>query len=200
MTRATNRPMLQLFDLPPKLLAAVEAELEPEETVLWFAQPSPGRMVKKALPVLVFAIPWTACAVFFTTAALGMHGHLQKSPPAWTAIIGGIFLLFGLLMFFAPYGAYQLAKKSGYVITDRRALLIEAGATLRVRTFGPEKLDETERKQRDDGSGDLILDRETYTGPKGQTRTREVGFYGVPDVREVEAILRDVVEAHRAGA
>lgn len=195
--------MLNLLDLPPGLRSAVDSELDPQETILWFQQPSPMRMVRKALPILIFAVPWTGIAGFMAlhfAGVLGGSGSSQSTQSIAAMAMCLVFLLFGMLMLFAPYGAHRHAKKSGYVVTDRRAISIEASVSIRVRSFGPDKLHDIERIERDDGSGDLILARETYTNAKGETRSRPVGFYGIPDVREVEAILRDVVEAHRAGA
>jgi hypothetical protein len=71
-----------------------------------------------------------------------------------------------------------------YCITENRVLIIEAGRTLKVTTYGERNAPSLERVEKDNGSGDLIFDRSSSTFEKQ-------GFYGIERVAEVERIIRE---------
>jgi hypothetical protein len=63
-----------------------------------------------------------------------------------------------------------------------------------VKSYGPADVEQLERRESADGSGDLVFARERYTTRhKGHTRThtREIALWGIPNVREVERLLRE---------
>ena len=51
-----------------------------------------------------------------------------------------------------------------------------------------------ERTQLADGSGDIILDRELRSSGNNGSRTTEIGFFGIPEVRNVEALLASLIQ------
>lgn len=62
-----------------------------------------------------------------------------------------------------------------------------------IRSFSPEQLRRgVERKQRGDGSGDLVFDRKIEYDEGGR-RWIDIGFLAIPNVKAVESILRDVL-------
>ncbi|MBA4066387.1 MAG: hypothetical protein C0501_22270 [Isosphaera sp.] len=118
---------------------------------------------------------------------------------------GLLFLTVGLGMLLAPVWAAYKATNTVYVVTDRRAVVFDGGWSTHVRSFGPADLTAVERRQRPDGSGDLILAKEPYwvpghtSGPPGRGHhvpggwsVREIGFFGIPRVREVEQLIRNL--------
>jgi hypothetical protein len=83
-----------------------------------------------------------------------------------------------------------------YAITNRRALVISANRSAHVREFGPEVVSSAQLKRRRGGGGDILLERRVEWGQDAQGRsTRKainVGFYGVKDIEEVMAKLKQM--------
>ncbi|MBC8140345.1 MAG: hypothetical protein H7Y38_02760, partial [Armatimonadetes bacterium] len=52
-------------NLPRELDAALESAREPGEQLLWTGRPAPWRTVRGEWAAFVFAIPWTAFALFW---------------------------------------------------------------------------------------------------------------------------------------
>ncbi len=86
-----------------------------------------------------------------------------------------------------------------YAVTNRRALIIEGGSEIKVKSYTARDLDNLERTERADGSGDLVFSRERRTGNKGRTYFEPIGFFGVRDVRTVEAALRQSLGSNARG-
>ncbi len=182
--------MNQLIDLPPELHSVVEDELEVGESVHWSAQPRPGRLVLATLPVFLFAIPWTAFAVFWICAASGWRFPTLKGPAGLFPLFGLPFVLIGCAMLSSPLWALRKARRTLYIITDRRAILFEGGWSTTVRSYGPERLTDITRRQRADGSGDIILETQSWCDRRGRSRSTCVGFMGIENVKDVDTMLR----------
>ena len=185
-------PTEAIWVMPAELRDLVDAELESGERVLWSAQPRASRMALGCLPLVLFGIPWTAFAVFWTAAASGFVFGGGHGPARLFGLFGLPFVLIGLAMLSSPLWALRKARRTLYVITDRRAILFDGGRNTAIRSFGPEALADTRRRQRPDGSGDILFDRTVSSDRHGHTRERVQGFLGIPNVREVERLLRDV--------
>jgi len=184
--------MNQLIELPPELRSVVEDELEVGESVQWSARPRAMRLVLYTLPVVLFAIPWTAFAVFWICGASGWQFPTLKGPAGFFPLFGVPFVLVGCGMLSSPLWALRKVRRTLYVITDRRAIVFEGGWSTTVRSLGPDQLTDLERKQRADGSGDIILVKRSWRGSDGDRYTRPVGFFGVENVKDVETLLRQL--------
>ncbi len=86
------------------------------------------------------------------------------------------------------------AKKTVYVITTARAITFDGGFSTSIRSFSPDHLTNLRRKQRSDGSGDLIFERKQSYHRNGSRRTSDHGFLAIPDVKTVENLVRQLVE------
>lgn len=186
--------------LPPAAAALVRAELRSGERMTWAGQPLSGRFALKAIPPMLFGIPFTAFSVFWITmAAAGTsqvrhHGgggglvHVSSFFP----LFGLPFLVVGLGMLTSPYWMYRRARRVAYVLTDQRAIIFDAGFWNRttVRSFDPERLHELQRNQNGNGSGDLIFDRQLSFNNQNGRQATDVGFIAIPDVKRVEDLVR----------
>ena len=189
--------------LPPETQTAVNAELAPGERVVWSGQPIAGRLARKGLLLSLFAIPFAGFAVFWMVGAGATTSHFTGSdlgPVSWVArlfpLFGLPFLCVGLGMFFSPLWLLRRAKRTVYLVTDRRAIIL-APAIWRgvmVRSFMPDRLKDLRRTQNADGSGDIVFTSEWQnTGNQG-ARSLDVGFLAIPDVKRVEDSIRALVE------
>jgi hypothetical protein len=171
-------------------------ELSPGEPLVWAGRPSPGAMARASLPILIFAIPWTAFAIFWVVMASGITtGATNRGFFILFPLFGLPFVLVGLAMTSAPYWAYRKAQNTIYAITDRRLMIITEGRSKTVQSYDADEIGEITRRERADGSGDLIFARtaDAHTDTDGYSRSRtQVGFLGVPDVRTVERYVREL--------
>ena len=84
------------------------------------------------------------------------------------------------------------AKRTVYVVTDRRAVVIRGGwgGNVTVRSFEPEKLTDLRRDERADGSGDLVFGQDVRFSSRGGRSVVDYGFLAVPNAREAEEYVR----------
>jgi len=193
-----NRPA----DLPPELQRLIDSELYRDERVSWSAQPLPGRLARKAWPMVLFGIPWTAFAVFWVTMA--SHGIRAAGSSGifslFFPLFGVPFILVGLGMLSSPWWLRRQAARTAYVLTNQRAIILSHGwfGRLSVRSFAPEGLSDLRRNQYADGSGDLIFTQDIRRNNNGNSHI-SVGFLGVGDVKSVEEHIRALLARQRTG-
>ena len=190
------------LSLPHKLRQAVEGELADGERLHWWAQPRPRRLAIKALPLVLFGIPWTAFALFWMWGASGFgQSDGMDGPASYFFLFGVPFVMIGIGMLTSPLWMARKARRTVYAISDWRAIIFEPGmwGSMNVRSFRPVKLTDLERKQRSDGSGDIIFQRDVSVDSEGHRRTKEIGFVGIDDVKGVETVLKTLVETTSPG-
>jgi len=187
--------------VPYDLRERVDRELEPGERVQWLEMPVARYFTPAAVGAFLFGIPWTAFAIFWTAGAAwgttrpGAGGLFHVFP-----LFGVPFILIGLVMLSAPIWAYRKALKTVYVITDRRAITFDGGWTTTIRSYGPEQLNEVYRKERKDGTGDIIIARRAWRDSDGDRRSEELGFLRIRDPKTVEAMLKGLAARTTATA
>jgi hypothetical protein len=186
--------------LPEELDSRVRGELERGEQLLWVGQPRPSRFARASIPMVLFGIPWTAFAVFWVAMA---SGAMFMGAPGG---IGGFFACFplfglpfvaiGIGMLSSPYWMRRKARRTCYALTDRRAILWEAGTfgSVEVRSYRPAELNRICRTEHADGNGDLVFEEIVTVGTDSDghrtTNTKRRGFLCIDDVRSVEELLR----------
>jgi len=172
------------------------AELKSGEAMRWSGAPSPSRLSRRSLPLVLFGIPWTAFALFWIAGASGFKVPDFHHGSGLFPLFGLPFVLIGCGLLSSPYWIRRQAKQTGYFITNQRALILERRlfGRINIRSYLPSQLDSLERNQLPDGSGDLIFDREVRSSGNNGMRTTEIGFFGIPDVRNVEAMLTSLIQ------
>jgi hypothetical protein len=167
-------------------------EVAPDgESVLWFGQPNPVRLALTTLPIFVFAIPWTAFALFWMYGAAGFQFPPDFSGDGFSffPLFGLPFVLIGAAMLSAPLFTYVKAFRMVYIVTNKSVRIVALGRTKKVETFTANDLGTIERKERPDGSGDVIFKHEISYDSNHKRRSKPIGFYGIPNVRTVEQHL-----------
>jgi hypothetical protein len=182
----------------------VRSELEPREELLWTGRPRAGRMMLRTLPIVLFAIPWTAFSVFWIAMALsftvGFGGDADAPAPfRWFSLVfplfGLPFLLIGLGMLSAPWWARRKAKGTCYAVTNRRAIVREPGfrGSVTVRSYRADELRGVVRTEPSDASGDLVFETEISRQRGQHDRSGRSGFFAIANVRQVEQLIRDTL-------
>ena len=195
-----QKDALAIREFPFQIRQAIDSELEPDEVVRWADQPKPWRFARKTLPIVLFAIPWTAFAVFWICGAAGFKVPDFSKGWGLFPLFGLPFVLVGLGMFCSPLWMIRKAKRTVYIITNKRAIICEGGWGMSIKSFGPEQLTKIIRKQMPDDSGDLIFDYGIWIDPTGRMSRKptgfsginEIGFLGINNVRDVERMLKDL--------
>lgn len=172
--------------IPERLRDAAEGELEPGERVVWVGRPAAKFFTPAATGAFLFGIPWTAFACFWMAGAAGFKMPQFNQGFDLFPLFGVPFVLIGFGMLSAPLWAYFNSLATAYVITDRRAISFEGLRTMTIRSYPPERLTDVYRKERRDGSGDVIFSRRAWRDSDGDRKTEELGFVRVERGFEVE--------------
>lgn len=172
--------------LTPPLRRRLEATLEPDERVCWVGMPSArGMAIREALKsggtLLLLLVLGS-----FVAALLLLIGDVTFP---WTA--SGVLLgLLCLVLALNVYWAKWQAKRTVYVVTDRRAMIVQAGAGGRPYVFPREKLGAAIVHRLPDGAGEIIFEEQVLTSiwsnPECSSNERTcryaVGFIELDDV------------------
>jgi len=186
--------MYEEFNLPGDLREAITRELEHDERAKWVGQPNASRAALKALPMVFFAIPWTAFAVFWMCAASGFKVPDFHRGWSFFPLFGLPFLFIGFGMLLSPLWAARGMRRTVYVVTDRRAFIYAREFwNSRVQTFGPDSLGRIHRTERADGSGSIFFETALlYPGAYRSGYVGNSGFFEIRDVRKVEEMIRQI--------
>lgn len=156
--------------------------------------PIPRFFTPVTTSIFLFAIPWTAFAIFWIYGASGFKIPDFKEGFDLFPLFGIPFVLIGLGMLSSPLWTYRKAFKTIYVITDRRAITFDGGWSTTIRSYPPEKLQEIYRKVKRDGSGDVIIARQAWHDSDGGHQSEELGFLRIRDPKETEQMLKKLAE------
>ena len=177
--------------IPRPLQETVDREIESGERIEWIDMPIPRFFTPVATGAFLFAIPWTAFAIFWICGASGFRlPDFSKSGFSFFPFFGVPFVLIGLAMLSSPLWAYRKAFKTVYVITNKRAITFDGGWSTTIRSYPPGKLQDLYRKEKRDGSGDVIISRRAWRDSEGDRQAEELGFLRIRNPKEIEQMLR----------
>ena len=169
--------------LPLKLDWAVKNELNSDESLKWTGQPMPYKRMISTLGICWFGIP--------LVIVIGIQQNWEGS---FNQILGTFF---GIGMLLWPFRCFFKAKKTVYVITNKRAFTLELwsgklGPGKNIDNYCVDSTGVIEKTVRSDGSGDLILAREycSNCGGEGDEVTSKYGFFTIKNVNEVDLIIK----------
>jgi hypothetical protein len=189
--------MSSQLNIPKKLRKKVDDELHSGESIRWIGQPVPRFFTTSAIGSLLFGIPWTSFALFWMYGASGFRlPNLRTGlqPQHFFALFGLPFVLVGFGMLSSPLWTWQAARDTVYLVTDERVITIQGGKATTIKSYLPEKLDGIYRNERNDGTGDVIIEIRRWKDSDGDQRQEEIGFIGIRNPREVENILKQLAQ------
>jgi len=181
--------------IPRYLQNKVDRELEAGERIQWIDMPIPRYFTPASISAFLFGIPWTAFSIFWVCGAAGFEFPDFEQGFDLFPLFGIPFVLVGFGMLSAPLWAYRKSLKSVYVITDRRAITFEGGWSTTIRSYLPEKLTDIYRKERNDGSGDVIISSRAWNDSEGGRQSEELGFLRIPNPKEIETMLKGLANS-----
>lgn len=184
--------------LPRDLQDKVERELEAGERIVWMSGPKPRWFTPAATGAFLFGIPWTAFALFWTGAAAWGTSQAREAGFFRAFPLFGLpFILIGFGLLSSPIWAYRKAKQTVYAITNRRAITLEGLRTTTIRSYPPDRLQDVYRKEKRDGTGDVIIARRAWRDSEGDRQSEELGFLRIQDPKAVELLLRTLATGGR---
>ncbi len=139
-------------------LSALEDQLRPGESILWHSIQHP-RLIGSNLPVLLFAIPWTAFALFWT----GMAWTITRSAPGddpiatFFPLFGLPFILVGVGMLSLPMLRYLSAKRTMFAVTTERLIRLYKGKGIILESVPPHRIAKVTKKKRKAPHGTLTV-------------------------------------------
>jgi hypothetical protein len=189
--------MLSNLKIPKELRRKIENELQPGEFIRWIEQPIPRFFTASSIGSVLFGIPWTSFAIFWMWGASrfklpDIREGLQ--PDHLGDLVSATFVLIGFGMLSFPIWEWQAARKTVYLVTDKRAISIHSGWSTTIRIYLPNQLKDIYRKERADGTGDVIISIRRWKDSDGDNMSEEIGFLGVRNPREVENMLRQLAK------
>jgi hypothetical protein len=187
--------MLNGQQIPAKLRKRIDRELEPGEFINWVEQPLPRFFTGQSLISFLMSIPFTAFAILWMYGAAGFKVPVLREgikSEHLFALFGVPFILVGFWMFASPFREWLKAFRTVYLVTDKRAISIESGWFTTIRNYTPAQLKDLYRKERGDGTGDVVITTRLRRGGEGNSWTEEIGFMNVRNPREVERLLQQL--------
>jgi hypothetical protein len=180
--------------IPLFLEQKIDSELDPGEVVRYKDMPIKKFFTPSSTAAFLFGIPWTAFALFWTAGASGFEIPDFNEGFDIFPLFGIPFILVGIGMLSTPLWSYWKAGKSVYVITNRRAITFEGGKETTIRSYPPNKLSDIYRKEKRDGTGDVIIRVKAWKDSEGDRHSEELGFLRIRDPKSVEQMLKKLVE------
>jgi len=169
-------PSFARAEMPARFAAELVAELEPGERVLWTGIPDPLALARRALGELLMPLAFNGFVLALVALCSRDGGSLA---------LGAVPLLaLGLPLFQTPLGAWQAMRTTFYAVTDRRALVFDAGAIVSIAREDIVAARVALRGRGDAGDVALVVRAPRATGASG------AAFLGIPDARSVADIVR----------
>ena len=137
----------------------------------------------RGLPNIAYGVTWAVLGAFWYHGAGGI-GRYSAFQGWWRLepLLSFPFILAGFSFFFYPIGLGARARRTWYLVTNRRAMIIEQhrNQPSAIRVFRPEDLAVLRLNKRIDGLQDVVLSRRALENPHLKPRLED-GFFGVKD-------------------
>ena len=161
-----------------------------DESLLWIGQPVPGEMIEKSKTTI------SICAICTLTMALLAAPLFFSSLPKDEEVMCKAILIVAVLVpalvtVLIPVFVRIKAEETVYVITNRRALIIEPN-----RLYEFNVLDTLDIREDKNGISDLIFERMELQ-VENNTIRKPIGFRCVTSSDLIEEILQRVFEPNR---
>ena len=180
--------------MPPEITAC----LTPGEKILWSGRPRPYVFILRGLPNLAYGVSWGVLGAFWYHGAGGI-GKYSAFEGWWKLLplLSLPFILAGFSFFLYPIRLGALARRTWYVVTDRRIFIAEMARSSRrndppaLRVFSPEEMTAPVLRKRFDGFYDLILTKRALANPHLRPRL-DAGFFGLENGEQAVSAVKAV--------
>lgn len=173
-----------------RLDLALHRELQEGESIVWQGMKL-ARVEPASFVIYLFAIPWTAFALFWMSMAAMATSASDGGILGWAFPLFGLpFVAIGLGMMAVPFLAFFQRGRVLFAVTDRRVLKLSLGRELEVVSVPASRIGDIVRRESGDASGMVELSLSTTIIEYGGRRTSKMQVGRVDDVKGAyEAIL-----------
>lgn len=167
----------------------VEKELEPGELVEWLGLRLPHYFKPSQILSFMLGILWTGFSIFWTLELA------RQIDPIIAILIGISFTLAGLAILYAVIiYAHLKPRKTIYLITNNRAIIIEEWWGRIIQSFYPDHLQDIYCREKKNGIGDVIITCRAIRESKFIAQSERLGFLRIKGPKEVEKKLKKLAE------
>lgn len=164
----------------------VSREMRSREKPLWIGKPDPLKLA------MMDSGSTTLNGIFFLGFGAYLAytaGHTEATLPIVAA-----FVCFGFAIYFLsmPVLEYLRAKKTLYVVTNQRIIILNGLWRPTVDSFAPSEIGSIHIRVAPDGSGTVIFQERRSWLAQGGRMFKTIGFKAVADVREAEKHIREL--------
>jgi hypothetical protein len=158
----------------------VSKEMRSREKPLWIGKPNPKRFAVKE--------GWRTCANGALLIALVVYwgGAAIESGDMVAMFSGAAFVALGLFFMSAPLRAYLRARRTTYVVSNQRLIILNGLLRPSIESFAPAEIGSLKIEAAADGSGSIIFQEGREWWGRGGQSLRKIGFKAIPQVREAE--------------
>ncbi|MCE0483833.1 MAG: hypothetical protein LV479_06315 [Methylacidiphilales bacterium] len=166
--------------MPPEITAC----LEPGEEVLWHGKPRPYVFILRGLPNIAFGVTWGVLGAFWYHGAGGI-GQYSAFEGWWKLVplFSIPFILAGFSFFLRPIRLGLQARRTWYLVTNRRVFIAELvpNQSSRLRVFSLAEMAPPHIVKRPfDDLYDVVLTQAAQGNPHLTPRL-DSGFFGIRD-------------------
>jgi hypothetical protein len=176
----------------PKVNPALAALLEPGESVTWSMQPRPYVYLVRGLSSIAYGTTWAVLGAFWYHGSGGV-GRYSAFEGWWKLVplLSLPFILAGLSFFISPIRLGAQARRTWYVVTNRRVFIAElfAHRAPKLRVFSPHELAPPLAVKRMDGLYNLVLTNRAQEGLPHLAPRIEDAFFGLESTEIVSAAV-----------
>jgi hypothetical protein len=183
--------------IEPGLFGRIKAELDPTEYLLWADRPVPPRANRIPFVPAMF-VSVIACLSGFSLAAMfGLVGQAGLDQRTLVIALGlapsvlcGMIVAHQISLVIRRWLKRRRLARLVYAVTDHRAIVAQIdrrSGELTASSLLPGDAVDTRRFENPDGSGDL------YFLGRGREQWLPFGFFEVPQVNRVEALVRETL-------
>jgi len=182
---------------PAPLDLALKREMRSGERVLWQGRQI-ARLSSKSFGIYLFAIPWTAFALFWTAMVSWGASEMQSETGAlsWAFPLFGVpFIVIGLGMMSAPFLPLFNKRKVAFAVTNQRLIRIRLGRKLDIKSIPARRIGHIERTEGHDGTGTLKIAVSVGLDSDGDRHTE---YFEIGEVHDVLGAHDEVAELGRS--
>jgi hypothetical protein len=191
--------MLSNLKIPKELRRKIENELQSGEFIRWVEQPIPRYLTFQSITAGFIGIFMTGFSFFGIWGAGWAFNYPDLREVSRSGLLGGLIifsplLLIGFRCYTDPFWVWHDAQNSVYFATDKRAVSIQYGWPTTIRSYLPDQLEYIYRRERADGTGDVIFLSLRQRNVEGHEYYEKIGFWGVRNPRAVENVLKQLAQ------
>ncbi len=192
-------------DLPEELQGRIKAEVSPGERVLWAACGGPidGATASTSWTGLFIGAGFWVASALLLAAFFGAFGSRFRQVEDFLAGAGVLAGIIGLLCVLGMVGSWidrraerKRRVETLFALTDQRVIFWKGQpgtAAIAVYSYPLSSIHNVHRVEMPDGSGSVrfSIEPKQTSWDGSYAWERPTGFEGIPDVRRVEALVRE---------